>query len=65
LAAVERVIRIASHIEKLHLHVCHTSTQKALAPSPKPRKRILTYLRSYAHHLLFTLEDYERLEMQL
>ncbi len=59
LKAVRRVIQIASRIKKLHLHICHTSTQKALnaiAEAKKTNSRMSCEVTP--HHLLFTVDDY-------
>ena len=62
LTAVKRMLDIASEIEKLHLHFCHVSTQKALnavAEAKKLGKKVTCEVTP--HHLLLTKEAYEQL----
>jgi dihydroorotase len=61
-AAVERMLDIASKIEKSRLHFCHVSTQKALnavAEAKKLKKAVTCEVTP--HHLLLTKDSYERL----
>jgi dihydroorotase (multifunctional complex type) len=59
LKAVKRAIKIAEKIAKLHLHICHVSTKKAL-DAIKEAKKTNANLTCEAtpHHLLLTLDDY-------
>ncbi|MCW4018381.1 MAG: dihydroorotase family protein [Candidatus Bathyarchaeota archaeon] len=60
-ASVERLLAINAQIEKMHLHVCHISTQKAVqavAEAKRADKNVTCEVTP--HHLLLTREDYEK-----
>jgi dihydroorotase len=58
LQAVQRMLKIANQIKKLHLHFCHVSTQKALqaiVEAKKTNKSITCEVTP--HHLLLNKDD--------
>jgi dihydroorotase (multifunctional complex type) len=60
LAAVERIINLATRSEKTHLHFCHLSTQKALNAIDEARKSSKNLTCEVTpHHLLLTKDYYK------
>jgi len=59
LAAVERLLELTSHVEKMRLHFCHVSTKKALDAVGEAKKLGKAFTCEVTpHHLLLTKEDY-------
>lgn len=62
LAAVERILQLTQKQEKLQLHFCHVSTQKALNAIAEAKRSGRTIVaEATPHHLLLTKNDYARL----
>ena len=62
LAAVKRLLDITANIEKMQLHFCHVSTEKALNAVSEAKKAGKTVTCEVTpHHLLLTKDDYKHL----
>ncbi len=63
--AINRVLKIATQIEKMRLHFCHLSTQAGLEEITKAKKagNIVT-CEVTPHNLLLTKDNYEQLSMR-
>jgi dihydroorotase (multifunctional complex type) len=60
LAAVKRVLSLSAQIKKMHLHICHLSTQKALEAVAEAKKAGTSVTCEVTpHHLLLTQDAYE------
>ncbi len=58
--AVKRLLKLKMQAEKMHLHLCHLSTEESLVAVTEKKENAVT-CEVTPHHLLLSKEDLERL----